>query len=49
MKIIFINQCCVDGCYKKRAKSQFCKQHEKDLCAGKIISVNYGKKITKNK
>lgn len=48
MQIVLLNDCCVDGCYKKKiAKSAFCKKHKKDYEEGKSLSVMYGKKIQK--
>lgn len=32
MKVHFINDCAIDGCYKKRTKeSDFCKAHHYDI------------------
>jgi|GEM_PF-3133934 hypothetical protein len=46
--IVFMNDCCVDGCYKKIMKSSiFCKIHESEYQKGAELSVYYGKKIKK--
>ena len=48
MNIIFINQCCVDNCHKKRmAKSELCREHKEKLENGEILKAFYGKRIKK--
>lgn len=45
-KIIFLNQCCVDGCYKKRwGNHGMCKKHQKEYEAFMILYINYGQKV----
>lgn len=48
MEIIFINDCAVDGCYKRSIKGkQMCKQHQERYDAGEKLIAFYGKTVQK--
>jgi hypothetical protein len=44
--IVFLNECCVDGCYTKRwGKYGMCKKHQKEYESCVVLSIYYGKKV----
>lgn len=48
MKVVFMNECAVDGCYKKSIKSkQMCSTHQAQYDEGKLLIAFYGKKVQK--
>jgi hypothetical protein len=45
-KIVFLNECCVDGCYKKRWENHgMCKKHQEEYESCMVLTINYGKKV----
>ena len=48
MKLIFLNNCAVDGCYKRSVKGkQMCKEHQKMYDMGHRLTAFYGKVVQK--
>jgi hypothetical protein len=49
MNIIFVNDCAVDGCYKKNIGKgkQMCKEHQAEYEAGNVLKAFYGKTVKK--
>ena len=48
MNICFINECAVDGCYKKHIiKNPFCRVHLKRIEEGETLTAWYGKRVRK--
>ncbi len=46
MNTVFINNCAVDGCYKKNLKGkQMCKEHQVKYDAGEKLRAFYGKTV----
>lgn len=49
MKMIFVYDCAVDGCYKKNMGKgkQMCKTHQAAYEAGETLKAFYGKTVKK--
>jgi hemerythrin superfamily protein len=48
MRLIFLNDCAVDGCYKRNVKGkQMCKEHQKMYDMGHRLIAFYGKVVQK--
>ena len=48
MQLVFLNDCGVDGCYKKNQKGkQMCPTHQKKYEAGETLKAFYGKIVKK--
>lgn len=49
MKFIFVNDCAVDGCYKKNVGNgkQMCKEHQNAYERGEKLKAFYGKTVQK--
>lgn len=48
MNIVFLNDCAVDGCYKKNQKGkQMCPLHQSKYEAGETLKAFYGKTVKK--
>ena len=48
MNMIFLNDCAVDGCYKRNVKgAQMCKKHQTMYEAGIPLKAFYGKTVQK--
>lgn len=51
MKLVFINECAADGCYKKNIGNgyQMCKEHQDMYENGIPFKAFYGKTVLKKK
>lgn len=49
MRIVFVNDCAVDGCYKKNLGNgkQMCKEHQSSYERGETLKAFYGKTVRK--
>lgn len=48
MNVLFLNDCAVDGCYKKSIKGkQMCKEHQAAYDKGEKLVAFYGKTVQK--
>ena len=48
MDLIFVNDCAVDGCYKKNKKGkQMCNEHQQKYDSGEKLIAFYGKTVQK--
>lgn len=48
MNTVFLNDCAVDGCYKKNQKGkQMCPNHQTKYEAGETLKAFYGKTVKK--
>lgn len=49
MNIVFVNECAVDGCYKKNDGNgkQMCKKHQSAYECAEKIKAFYGKTVQK--
>lgn len=48
MQTVFLNDCAVDGCYKKNQKNkQMCPAHQEKYEAGETLKAFYGKTVKK--
>jgi hypothetical protein len=48
METVIVNECIVDGCYRKHMKGKgMCKDHQDMYDRGLCLSVNYGQKVKK--
>ncbi len=48
MQTVFLNDCAVDGCYKKNQKGkQMCPKHQAKYEAGETLKAFYGKTVKK--
>jgi hypothetical protein len=49
MNLVFVNECAVDGCYKKNVGKgkQMCKEHQEAYERGDKLKAFYGKTVQK--
>ncbi len=49
MNLVFVNDCAVDGCYKKNMGNgkQMCKYHQAEYESGKPLKAFYGLTVKK--
>jgi len=49
MNLVFVNECAVDGCYKKNVGKgkQMCKEHQAAYEKGDKLKAFYGKTVQK--
>ena len=49
MSVVFINDCAVDGCYKKNMGKgkQMCREHQAAYDRGEKLKAFYGKTVQK--
>jgi hypothetical protein len=48
MNVVFLNDCAVDGCYKRNLKgAQMCKDHQAAYERGDKLKAFYGKTVQK--